>query len=286
MSRASNLDPYGHSEVEVWKIAEQRNFISKLNDFKRYYISSGALNPPDRPLHITKDCYQNDNVFQRIFNSYSLAKFLIKMEIHSLRYSKSIFQYRKEIFSSKFRKFSIFNNYLSDIAIRMSYYSHKIKTYSDSNSIILEIGAGYGALALYSKGNFSKYIIVDLPENLFLAYEFLTNANLNCGTILDLHNKNVDVILINGDDLKAVQEVDVVVNTMSFQHMKIENLEYYFDQIDRIGPKFIYLVNRIIKRDISDVEIQNYPIPKKYHSISSNFIYSEHYLEIVLENQS
>ena len=35
---------------------------------------------------------------------------------------------------------------------------------------------------------------------------------------------------------KELQEVDLVINTMSMQHMTERNLHYYFEQIERLSP--------------------------------------------------
>jgi cyclopropane fatty-acyl-phospholipid synthase-like methyltransferase len=146
----------------------------------------------------------------------------------------------------------------------------------------MEIGSGYGALSSCLKGNYSKFIIVDLIENLILASEFLNESGINFGTISDLSNNNVSVLLLSGGDMRSVDKVDIVVNTMSMQHMTNENLNYYFGEIERLHPKYIYLVNRNIKRDLTDVEIQNYPIPSRYTPKKSNPIYSKNYTEILL----
>ena len=118
---------------------------------------------------------------------------------------------------------------------------------------------------------------------MILASEFLHEAGINFGTISDLTNDNVPVLLLSGGDIRHLDKVDIVVNTMSMQHMTNKNLNYYFTQIERLHPKYLYLVNRNIKRDPTDIEIQNYPIPLGYIARKSNTIYSKNYTEILLE---
>ncbi len=43
--------------------------------------------------------------------------------------------------------------------------------------------------------------------------------------------------------------------------MDLQNLRFYFGEIERIHPNMLYLVNRNSKRDPTDVPIDDYPIP-------------------------
>lgn len=270
---------WGPSPVEIWK-HDIHNLLNKnLLDFRRSKISSGTINPPDRPKSTHQEPYPDDGMLRRCLNTFLLIVFLIRLEIHSLRQNNFLFKYRSELNSINFRKFSLPKNLMSDIGIRMSYYSCKIKKLNLEKPIILEIGAGYGALCNYLNGSYSRYIVVDLIENLILASQYLEEAGIKYGTSSDLSNVDVPVILISGGELQDLTKVDLVINTMSMQHMTEQNLTYYFGQIDRLNPELIYLVNRNIKRDLSDIEIQNYPIPKNYTVETKNFIYSKHYTE-------
>lgn len=275
-------EPWGHSQVEKWKNDSLLVWQGNISDFRRMKISSGTINPPDRPNLITDSSYENDSVLKSLLNTFRLLKFLVKMEIHSLLRTKSCFKYLPEMETHKFRRFSYPNNFLSDIGIRMSYYSHRIKSITDKGVEILEIGAGYGALSAYLRGYYSRYIIVDLPENLILAAEFLSNLRIPFGTIENYPSDDFSVYLMSGGDLNRIKSVDVVINTMSMQHMNGSNLEYYFHEIARLNPKILFLLNRNIKRDPTDTEIQNYPIPTNFKVKKSNRIFSKHYDEMIL----
>ena len=275
-------EPWGHSQVEKWKNDSLLVWQGNISDFRRMKISGGTINPPDRPNPITDSTYENDSIWKSLLNTFKLLKFLVKMEIHSLLRTRSWFKYLPEMETNKFRRFSYPNNFLSDIGIRMSYYSHRIKSVTDEGMEILEIGAGYGALSVYLSGYYSRYIIVDLPENLMLAAEFLSNLKIPFGTIKNYPNDDISVYLLSGGDLSRIKNVDVVINIMSMQHMSSRNLEYYFQEIARLNPKILYLLNRNIKRDPTDTEIQNYPIPTNFGVKKSNRIFSKHYDEIIL----
>ncbi len=273
---------WGPSPVELWKSKSNSLWEGDISNFRRLRISGGTINPPDRPFDISQEPYPNEIFLRRVYNTFRLLINLVKLELHSLMTCRSLFKYVPEFNSKRFRKFSILNNYVNDISIRMSYYSHRIKKIKSDKPVIMEIGSGYGALSSYLKGEYSRFIIVDLIENLILASEFLSEAGINFGTISDFSNENVSVLLLSGGDIRHLDKVDIVVNTMSMQHMSNQNLKYYFGQIERLHPKYIYLVNRNIKRDPSDIVIQNYPIPLRYTALTSNAINSKNYSEILL----
>ncbi len=273
---------WGPSPVELWKSKSSPSWEGDISNFRRLRISGGTINPPDRPFDTSQEPYPNEVFLRRVYNTFMLLINLAKLELHSWVTCRSFFKYVREFNSKKFRKFSILDNYFNDISIRMSYYSHRIRKIKSDKPVIMEIGSGYGALSSYLKGDYSRFIIVDLIENLILATEFLSEAGINFGTISDLSNENVSVLLLSGGDIQHLDRVDIVVNTMSMQHMTNQNLKYYFGQIERLHPRYIYLVNRNVKRDPTDIEIQNYPIPFRYNRSTTNAIYSKNYSEVLL----
>jgi hypothetical protein len=272
---------WGPSPVEIWKSLKNPQWEGDISNFRLLKISSGTINPPDRPRNISQEPYPDENFFYRVINSLLLVVFLVRLEVHSLLITQRLFGYVSEPSSKKFRKLSVPNNFFTEIAMRMSYYSHRIKKLNQKQPVIMEIGAGYGALSSYLAGCYSKYIIVDLIENLILASEFLKEAGISFGTISDFTNDDVSVLLLTGGDIQKLQKVDIVINTMSMQHMSSRNLTYYFGHIERLDPEFIYLVNRNIKRDPTDTEIQNYPIPSSYIIRKTATIYSRNYSEML-----
>jgi hypothetical protein len=273
--------PWAASPVESWKSASNSEWEKDIQDFRRRWISSGTLNPPDRPREKTKDRYPDEKFLKSLINSLLLIKFFIKLETHSMLHTRTFFKYVPELHPSKYRKFSIPSNYLSEIGSRMSYYSHRIRKLCTQDTVIVERGAGFGALARYLQGNYFQYIIVDLPENLILASQYLEEAGISHGTMLDYPNKEISVFLLTGGDLVNVNQADIIINTMSMQHMTKTNLDFYFQQIERLEPNYLYLVNRNIKRDQTDIEIQNYPIPRGYLTVKANRIFSRNYCEKV-----
>lgn len=260
-----------HSPVEENKLRLHDDFfdLEKIRNFKRYSISMGTLNRPDRPIDIFEVQYTDDSLFLRFLNSIKLIRRYLYAQFYSLKNHNVIFRYHSEPKVGNSRRFSFPQNYLSDAGIRHSYYSNSILKFSNPTSV-LEIGAGFGGLtsSLLQRRRISKYFIVDLPENLLLEHFYL--SELGYKVIPWSHyckdpNQIDCIILMNGNDLLELnEEVDLLINTMSMQHMSKKNLDFYFQQIERIGPTKLYLVNRNTARDQTDVSIENYPIPKRY----------------------
>lgn len=103
---------------------------------------------------------------------------------------------------------------------------------------ILEIGAGYGALAYALKRIFDdrlEYIVVDLPSSLWYSAIYLSTLAggeeshlLNANDTPPGHFKNLFIAnhLLDGA-LPHIGPVDVAINTMSFPEMSAPQVRYY-----------------------------------------------------------
>jgi len=275
-----------HSSVEEQKLKLHDDFfdLEKIKNFKRFPISMGTLNRPDRPFDIFEEYYVNDSLVTRVFNTIKLVKRYFYAQYFSLKNHRVFFSYRAEPRVGNERLFSVPYNFLSDAGIRHSFYSNSILKFSNPKTV-LEIGAGFGGLAssLLEDGKISKYFIVDLPENLLLEHFYLAELGFLVMPWSDYckdPKQNNCVVLLNGNDLIELDEdVDLLVNTMSMQHMSKMNLDFYFEQIGRLKPKKLYLVNRNTARDQSDVPIENYPIPSDYVRNSFKTCFSKIHFE-------
>lgn len=135
---------------------------------------------------------------------------------------------------------------------------------------VLEIGGGYGGLAaeLLRSLAIPTYCLVELPDALALAYFYLRGCFDVPIQVLYRPDQQLDsaarLVLVAPWKLPEVQaSLDLLINTMSFQHMDRGNLEFYFQQAERLQVKRMYLVNRNTVRDPSDVPIDEYPIPSR-----------------------
>ena len=289
LAKMRNFDvdhPSGHSDVEKWKRDSFLDDFDQLLNFRRNFLSGGTINPPDRPSFISRDLnYENEK--RRTFWFLRLFHRLSKLELHSALRHKHFFKYYPDEQRNNFRRSSLFNNYLLDLPIRVSYYFSNVKHERklEDESSILEIGGGFGALALLYCRQFplDTYYLVDLPENLLLAYINLTQGGIPVATIDNVHADFRGVILLTGDEIASVNKADIFVNTMSFQHMNLRNIEFFFSHLFRIQPKKMYFVNRLEKRDPTDISILDYPKNVNYRLKKQNRIFTHKHLEQVWE---
>lgn len=161
---------------------------------------------------------------------------------------------------------------VTEAQVRYCYYRSRIERFAERPlGTVLEIGAGYGGLAaeLLRRVPIRRYVIVELPDAIPLAY-FHLRMSFDCPMqALSRPGEPVDpaariVILPAWKLPELAPSVDLCLNTMSFHHMMPEALAYYLRQIDRLGAQQLYLVNRDVKRDSTDVIISKYPIPPSY----------------------
>lgn len=116
---------------------------------------------------------------------------------------------------------------------RFNYYA--LQTLSLAPHSVLEIGGGYGGLALMlsklSKEHI-RYINIDLPETLYLAYYFLSRSGVNVKWALD-DIPEADVVLVPADKKHLVKgHVDVVLNSYSFSEMGKASSDEYLSLIN------------------------------------------------------
>ena len=114
---------------------------------------------------------------------------------------------------------------------------------------VLEIGAGYGGVAelILRNKKPKKYVICDLPHNLYLTAFFLSANHPNyqvCFSpqIQALESHDNQIILCTPEDIVKINlEYDFIINTYSFQEMRKEDISLYFDYIsNNISNKGIF----------------------------------------------
>ncbi len=122
----------------------------------------------------------------------------------------------------------------------------------------LEIGAGNGNLAsliLHQRPGI-KYMIVDLPETLEVAFAYLSHVFPKHRIFLpnevsDELPDNYDVVLLTPEqtDLIPDRSIDLAVNTDSFQEMTHAQIDHYFDLFDRSthDGSWVFVKNRVEK---------------------------------------
>ena len=77
---------------------------------------------------------------------------------------------------------------------------------------------------------------------------------------------------------------DLHISTMSYQHMTKNNLDFYFREIKRLKVKYLFLNNRTIKRDSTDIPIDDYDLRDKYEIIDKKMhLFSKYHKEILFK---
>jgi len=292
----TNLNEWGHSDIEDWKI--DLPYFSDVNhiiNFRRSITSGGTLNPPDRPYKVSKKYHGIEEDVSSWFDGLGVFDKLkgvdTLLKLYSF-FSRRIKTYKLESLDSTLRDNMIGNpcyykipffGRVTEASTRFWYYSTFISNKFNNLNNVLEIGSGYGGLSsvIFNSCNSDRYFLVDLPENLSLAYYYHKCLGNEIQTIFkdqDLYKtKNKGIFLIAPFMLHEINiKLDLVINTMSFQHMTKKNIDYYFRFINEKEILNLYYVNRTIKRDESDVVEQDYPIDKKFILTHDEEFFSVH----------
>lgn len=263
-----------------------------IRKFRRTLISSGWLNFPDIPE--PKSFLEWGETLpyrrQRAQGAFCLTKKLIKLYIKmpfklielnddlvgsptTYEVSNSFPGLVKDVILSMLgvspkKKDNMIH--ITENKIRNFYYRNKIcKMFGLDQRTILEVGGGYGSLCaeLLKYIHTQTYFLVELPERLPFSYFYLRAIfNEPIQLICDANCKldpEARIVLLTPWALENLKkEIDLLINTASFQHMDIKNLKFYFNQSERLNVRRMFLMNRNTQRDPSDVIIDEYPIPK------------------------
>lgn len=164
---------------------------------------------------------------------------------------------------------------VTEAQMRHFYYRTQIASlFGREFGTLLEIGGGYGGLCgeLLRHFTVGRVLLVELPESVPLCW-FYFSSLFDCRIQVlyraaDTVDPDARIIILAPWMLPAIEgQVDLAINTMSFQHMNRANLVYYFEQIDRLNTSRVYLVNRNTIRDREDVVIEQYPIPPRFRCL-------------------
>jgi len=148
---------------------------------------------------------------------------------------------------------------LSDVAVTYQRYLCNLRRTGimewAEGGTVLEIGAGHGGFAhLFAEQCGGKYVVVDLPETLFFSAVFLATHNSNKrlyvyrpGDDLEMQMAEPhDFVLIpdyRADALRAVPELRLAINHVSFPEMETEVLRRYLRLVKERLNGYLVSVN-------------------------------------------
>jgi len=119
---------------------------------------------------------------------------------------------------------------------------------------ILELGPGYGRTAhvFLTLQPGCRYILVDIPPALFVAQRYLTAIFPErkifgfrpFDEFSDVQEEydNADIIFLTPNQLELLPDksVDLFINISSLHEMRMDQIHYYFGEIERLTRKYFY----------------------------------------------
>lgn len=123
---------------------------------------------------------------------------------------------------------------------RHDHYAQRISDLTPGFGRVVEIGGGYGgtALQLRRARDDVQVVIVDLPETLYLAWYWLTEAGVHVAWWDE--DPEADVLLVPNGEVSKIQNVDLVFNAHSFSEMPLEVVKNYLAWVERVEPRYLY----------------------------------------------
>lgn len=145
---------------------------------------------------------------------------------------------------------------VTSTSIWSAFYTCRLLEICRDAETVVDLGGGYGHLAEMLAEFYPHVILVDLPICQALAEEYTTRVDLRM----------------------PWQEWggDLLINTMSMQHMTLANLEFYGGRIADSGFQHLYLVNRTTRKDPTDTPIDEYPFLTLFEERSSRMLGKRH----------
>lgn len=173
-----------------------------------------------------------------------------------------------------------------DLANSLLEFESVMNSGIDRNGIntVMELGAGYGRTAYaYLKLIPSlRYFVVDIPPALYISQTYLSRQFKEkkifsfrkfseYSQIRDeLENSDIAFFLPSQLELLPDKSVDLFINISSFQEMRPDQIDYFFEQIDRLTGKYFFFKEWKISRIPYDnlvIREEDYPVKKSWQLI-------------------
>ena len=170
-----------------------------------------------------------------------------------------------------------------DLARAVNEYDAVFRAPLDQTSVhtILEIGPGYGRTAyvfLELQRN-CRYILVDIPPALYIAERYLSNVFaerkiFGFRSFSDFESVrsefyDADILFLTPNQLESLPpgSADLTICVSSFQEMRMDQIGYYFSEIDRLTSRFFYFREKREARLPDDNELireSDYPVAESW----------------------
>ena len=150
---------------------------------------------------------------------------------------------------------------------------------------ILELGPGYGrtAYVFLTLQPGCRYILVDIPPALYVAQRYLSavfkDRSIFSFRPFDSFDQVRDeiaeasIIFLTPNQLELLPDkcVDLSVNISSLHEMRMDQIRYYFDEIDRLTRRYFYFKQwkeTTIPLENERITEADYPVPKDWRLIN------------------
>jgi len=150
---------------------------------------------------------------------------------------------------------------------------------------ILELGPGYGrtAYVFLMLQPACRYILVDIPPALYVAQRYLSTIFPERKIFSfrpfdsfdhvrdEFAQANLIFLTPNQLELLPDKSIDLFVNISSLHEMRMDQIRYYFDEIDRLTRKYFYFKQwkeTIIPFENEAITEADYPIRKDWRLIN------------------
>ena len=211
-----------NQKSKLWsKIFDERNNFPSYKDFPEFI--KDAYNTGTGNQKRTKEQEKQFSIrVKSLVKSYGVdAAFIEKIQEPDFGMPNKNIKHKTLKFSANY-----YRNLINAYKIYKKYKNRQ-------DLVILEIGGGSGILTsiLFQLLNIKKYILVDLPENLYLASVYLQVVlNEDITYLGDSDYKNTRLIASLPEHINNINfEIDLVVNTNSFGEMPKETVTGYLD---------------------------------------------------------
>ena len=253
------LPSYSASYIESANdIVLSGDFIEPRLPYFRTLIfpGGGPLRYPDCPVY-WKSSWFNGNPIKHLLKArMELAKIKSIFTETLKRHGISLPDFDEDLIGAPYhsREFLVFGKPITEANLANSFYYALVARYADLHkaSSILEIGGGYGGLMgrIGLMHPDKKLFLVELPRATVLAYYYLKTKLHN----VQLHYNPASLLLNTSAHVNVMfpwilsrldQPIDLVINTVSFQHMNAANHAFYFENLRRLKVPFMFSINRV-----------------------------------------
>ena len=149
---------------------------------------------------------------------------------------------------------------------------------------IMELGPGYGRTAhvFLALQPGCRYILVDIPPALFVAQRYLTSIfpdrkafkfrSIARYSDIQREFENADIIFLTPNQLELLPDdsVDLFINISSLHEMRMDQISYYFDEIERLTTKYFYFKQwkeSTIPFDNETIRETDYPVRENWRLV-------------------